>query len=65
MMGKRYNPSCMVNGMGTSATQVSCGKGEIVCERRDGVGITERTVGREKSGIHITAERETVETGTR
>ena len=34
-------------------------------DRRDGMGTTGRTAGREKSGIHLTVGRETVGTETK
>ena len=55
----------MVNGMGTSATIVSCGMRTTVCKRLDGMGTAVRTPGHEKSATHLVAGRETVGTGTR
>ena len=37
--------------------------GDVLCAHRDGMKKTEPIAGREKSGIHISAERETVGTG--
>ena len=42
----------LVNGMEITAPNITvrCGMGEIVCERRDGMGTTGQTVGRETVG---------------